>query len=327
MSSSFNQTSNSTFVTPSVHECHELACIARSKLIECAHTNDKNKDFDLRRLVGHANLLDRVMDTIDNYSDGKDSLRRSRSMDDLTLEGDVITSDNDGDDGQRLEVSVNDTQSLEIEEQELNDDEDDDSSVESFSDESDDEFEYDLSLGHDFSFDENNMLWESSTSIKDSTPRTSSQDYDGLCFFDAQQNPPEMPKSNGNIIHLNSALNSLRFMTLSYKRFQDQNPFTNGVMSTIVEDPEAEELAEKGIELPQQQTHQPLLFQAMQQNSCNYSYVARPFINDSPVISMPSPPPYQITSLSIEEDELSESEIEDEEFTTQYIENAGVLAH
>ncbi|SCW03727.1 LAFE_0G16886g1_1 [Lachancea fermentati] len=47
----------------SISQQYVLANRARSKLLTCAAAG-KKKDFDLRVLVGHANLLDRVMESI-----------------------------------------------------------------------------------------------------------------------------------------------------------------------------------------------------------------------------------------------------------------------
>lgn len=48
---------------------YTYADIAQSKLIKCAHTDKENnnntEDYELRKLVGHANLLDKIMDNID----------------------------------------------------------------------------------------------------------------------------------------------------------------------------------------------------------------------------------------------------------------------
>ena len=43
-----------------------LANKARTKLMQCV-SSTKNRDYDLRVLVGHANLLDSVMDSIHNH--------------------------------------------------------------------------------------------------------------------------------------------------------------------------------------------------------------------------------------------------------------------
>lgn len=53
--------------TVSISQQYLLAGKARSKLLKCAST-EKNKDYDLRILVGHANLLDRLMDNIDSFT-------------------------------------------------------------------------------------------------------------------------------------------------------------------------------------------------------------------------------------------------------------------
>lgn len=53
--------------TISISKQYLLAGRARSKLLQCAST-EKNKDYDLRILVGHANLLDRLMDNIDSFT-------------------------------------------------------------------------------------------------------------------------------------------------------------------------------------------------------------------------------------------------------------------
>lgn len=54
----------------SVSQQYVLASKARSKLMKCANAG-RNKDFDLRVLVGHANMLDRLMENIDKFN-GKD---------------------------------------------------------------------------------------------------------------------------------------------------------------------------------------------------------------------------------------------------------------
>ncbi|QLQ79025.1 hypothetical protein HG537_0B03720 [Torulaspora globosa] len=51
----------------SVSQQYLLASKARSKLMKCANTG-KNKDFDLRILVGHANMLDKLMDSIEKFN-------------------------------------------------------------------------------------------------------------------------------------------------------------------------------------------------------------------------------------------------------------------
>lgn len=53
--------------TVSVSQQYLLASKARSKLLQCASTG-KNKDYDLRILVGHANLLDKLMNSIDSFT-------------------------------------------------------------------------------------------------------------------------------------------------------------------------------------------------------------------------------------------------------------------
>ncbi|GAV56212.1 hypothetical protein ZYGR_0BA01180 [Zygosaccharomyces rouxii] len=53
--------------TVSISQQYLLAGKAKSKLLKCAST-EKNKDYDLRILVGHANLLDRLMDNIDSFT-------------------------------------------------------------------------------------------------------------------------------------------------------------------------------------------------------------------------------------------------------------------
>ncbi|SCU79794.1 LAME_0B00386g1_1 [Lachancea meyersii CBS 8951] len=57
----FTQCTNTT-------ERYALASKARSKLLSCA-AQSKKKELNLRVLVGHANLLDRVMETIHNSED------------------------------------------------------------------------------------------------------------------------------------------------------------------------------------------------------------------------------------------------------------------
>ncbi|AQZ15549.1 ECM13 (YBL043W) and YJR115W [Zygosaccharomyces parabailii] len=53
--------------TVTVSQQYLLASKVRSKLLKCAST-EKNKDYDLRILVGHANLLDKLMDSIDTFT-------------------------------------------------------------------------------------------------------------------------------------------------------------------------------------------------------------------------------------------------------------------
>ncbi|QLL31511.1 hypothetical protein HG536_0B03740 [Torulaspora globosa] len=50
-----------------VSQQYLLASKARSKLMKCANAG-KNKDYDLRVLVGHANMLDRLMDNIEKFN-------------------------------------------------------------------------------------------------------------------------------------------------------------------------------------------------------------------------------------------------------------------
>lgn len=75
----FNITTNQQLAmtsTVSISQQYLLASKARAKLMKCAAT-DHNKDYNLRVLVGHANLLDKVMESVDAYS--VESMRRSVS--------------------------------------------------------------------------------------------------------------------------------------------------------------------------------------------------------------------------------------------------------
>lgn len=56
--------------TVTVSQQYLLASKVRSKLLKCAST-EKNKDYDLRVLVGHANLLDKLMDSIDTFTNAQ----------------------------------------------------------------------------------------------------------------------------------------------------------------------------------------------------------------------------------------------------------------
>lgn len=75
-----------------VSQQYVLASKARSKLMKCANAG-KNKDFDLRVLVGHANMLDRLMDSIEKFN--------SKDRDAGSYGVEYISSDEDSDEENR----------------------------------------------------------------------------------------------------------------------------------------------------------------------------------------------------------------------------------
>lgn len=90
--------------TASVSQQYLLASKARSKLMKCANSG-KNKDYDLRVLVGHANMLDRLMENIERFN-SKDTANMSGSYgveyissdEDSDEENKVLSSDSSSDD-------------------------------------------------------------------------------------------------------------------------------------------------------------------------------------------------------------------------------------
>ncbi|QLG71451.1 hypothetical protein HG535_0B04930 [Zygotorulaspora mrakii] len=93
--------------TVSISQQYLLASKARAKLMRCAAT-DSNKDYNLRVLVGHANLLDRVMESVDSYNTRitKSSMCQGHSVrsrsdsghNDGRTQVDYFSSDDDDDD-------------------------------------------------------------------------------------------------------------------------------------------------------------------------------------------------------------------------------------
>ncbi|CAI4248167.1 CQS_1a_G0001520.mRNA.1.CDS.1 [Saccharomyces cerevisiae] len=57
---------NST--TPSIQDQYILASKVRSKLAKCVSVTTKNKDYNLRVLVGHANLLDKITENVETHN-------------------------------------------------------------------------------------------------------------------------------------------------------------------------------------------------------------------------------------------------------------------
>lgn len=57
---------NST--TPSIEDQYFLASKVRSKLAKCVSVTNRNKDYNLRVLVGHANLLDKITENVEAHN-------------------------------------------------------------------------------------------------------------------------------------------------------------------------------------------------------------------------------------------------------------------
>ncbi|CAD6597655.1 AMH_1a_G0001560.mRNA.1.CDS.1 [Saccharomyces cerevisiae] len=63
---------NST--TPSIQDQYILASKVRSKLAKCVSVTTKNKDYNLRVLVGHANLLDKITENVETHNAATNAL-------------------------------------------------------------------------------------------------------------------------------------------------------------------------------------------------------------------------------------------------------------
>ncbi|CAI4037200.1 hypothetical protein SMKI_02G0670 [Saccharomyces mikatae IFO 1815] len=60
--------------TPSIEDQYVLASMARSKLAKCVSVTTRNKDYNLRVLVGHANLLDKITENVEAHNAAVNSL-------------------------------------------------------------------------------------------------------------------------------------------------------------------------------------------------------------------------------------------------------------
>lgn len=93
-----------------VSQQYLLASKVRTKLLRCANA-EKNKDYNLRILVGHANLLDKLMDNIDKFN-----YKSRESSESFQLE--YISSDDDSEDEERDYSSESSSEEEEEEEDE-----------------------------------------------------------------------------------------------------------------------------------------------------------------------------------------------------------------
>ncbi|CAI4054980.1 Ecm13p SKDI_02G0630 [Saccharomyces kudriavzevii IFO 1802] len=78
---------NSTY--SSIEDQYVLAGKARSKLAKCIDVNSRNKDYNLRVLVGHANLLDKITENVEAHKSAANPLTKnlfSRGHENLSME-------------------------------------------------------------------------------------------------------------------------------------------------------------------------------------------------------------------------------------------------
>ncbi|EHN03759.1 Ecm13p [Saccharomyces cerevisiae x Saccharomyces kudriavzevii VIN7] len=78
---------NSTY--PSIEDQYVLAGKARSKLAKCIDVNSRNKDYNLRVLVGHANLLDKITENVEAHKSAANPPTKnlfSRGHENLSME-------------------------------------------------------------------------------------------------------------------------------------------------------------------------------------------------------------------------------------------------
>ncbi|CAI4056130.1 hypothetical protein SUVZ_02G0710 [Saccharomyces uvarum] len=59
---------------PAIEDQYALASTARSKLARCVNVTTRNKDYNLRVLVGHANLLDKITANVEAHNAAVDAL-------------------------------------------------------------------------------------------------------------------------------------------------------------------------------------------------------------------------------------------------------------
>ncbi|CCH61809.1 hypothetical protein TBLA_0F02700 [Henningerozyma blattae CBS 6284] len=125
-------------INKSLDDYFQLSNLSRKKLVESSNINNYKKDFNLRKLVGHANMLDKIMDTIDNLNQRKNEIEDLIEIQiNKTLEcssGDYDFNSTDSEDEENLLTSpINGSD---------NDEEDDDMNVEELvvNEESDEEY-------------------------------------------------------------------------------------------------------------------------------------------------------------------------------------------
>lgn len=110
--------------TVPVSQQYLLASKARTKLLRCANA-EKNKDYNLRVLVGHANLLDKLMDNIDKFN------YKSRETSE-SFQVEYISSDDDSEDDERDYSSESSSEEEECEDEECEDEVDEDAGQQTF---------------------------------------------------------------------------------------------------------------------------------------------------------------------------------------------------
>ncbi|KOH00799.1 Ecm13p [Saccharomyces eubayanus] len=74
---------------PAIEDQYALASTARSKLARCVSATTRNKDYNLRVLVGHANLLDKITANVEAHNAAVDALSTDlfdKGNDNLSIE-------------------------------------------------------------------------------------------------------------------------------------------------------------------------------------------------------------------------------------------------